>query len=548
MITKTCAVSGQQFVITDEDLVFYDMMHVPEPTLCPLERMRRRLSWRNHSSLYHRTCDGTDKKIISMYSPDGGYRVYDNEFWWEGAWDGLDYGRDFDFDRPFMPQFSELLKAVPKMARVQQGDNENSRYTNCASYNKNSYLLFTCNHNEDCMYGTDVNECKDTFDGYGLRACELCYECVDCSECYETCFSQRCNSCNSSQYCYECVGCDHCFGCIGLRQQSYHVLNEKVSREEYEALMQDRQKQREVLAKLRNLFLGAPRRWAHFFHCEDCTGDNLIHCKGAKDCYDSFELEDCRYCNNLRSSKTCHDVTHYGATGTNELLYECEGVGHGIYNTKFCKLCWGGGQNLQYCYECFKCQDCFGCTGLQNKQYCIFNKQCTEEAFKSLRDKIIGHMKETGEYGEFLSPSISPFGYNETVVFDHFPLSKDQALGLGYRWRDEDIQAKYEGPTYQIPEKIEDVGDEILDQILLCEVTGKNYRIVKPELAFYRKMNLPIPRLCPAERHRQRMKLRNGRGLYDRPCGDCGTIVQTTYTPDRKERILCETCYLKNTG
>ena len=38
---KVCAVSGQQFSITDEDLRFYEKMGVPEPTLCPQERDAR---------------------------------------------------------------------------------------------------------------------------------------------------------------------------------------------------------------------------------------------------------------------------------------------------------------------------------------------------------------------------------------------------------------------------------------------------------------------------------------------------------------------------
>ena len=38
------------------------------PTLCPLERMRRRLSFRNERVLYFRKCDITEEKIISILS------------------------------------------------------------------------------------------------------------------------------------------------------------------------------------------------------------------------------------------------------------------------------------------------------------------------------------------------------------------------------------------------------------------------------------------------------------------------------------------------
>ncbi|MDP2669631.1 MAG: hypothetical protein Q8O99_01100 [bacterium] len=37
----------------------------------------------------------------------------------------------------------------------------------------------------------------------------------------------------------------------------------------------------------------------------------------------------------------------------------------------------------------------FGCSNLRNKQYCIFNKQYTQEEYEQLVPKIITHMQET---------------------------------------------------------------------------------------------------------------------------------------------------------
>lgn len=50
---------------------------LPTPTLCPEERERRRLSFRNESKLYKNTCTATGKPIISIFSPDKEYEVYD---------------------------------------------------------------------------------------------------------------------------------------------------------------------------------------------------------------------------------------------------------------------------------------------------------------------------------------------------------------------------------------------------------------------------------------------------------------------------------------
>ncbi|USN57484.1 MAG: hypothetical protein H6766_03455 [Candidatus Peribacteria bacterium] len=45
-------------------------------------------------------------------------------------------------------------------------------------------------------------------------------------------------------------------------------------------------------------------------------------------------------------------------------------------------------------------------------------------------------MIRDGERGEFFHPSLSPFGYNETVAQEYFPLTKDEALARGYKRSD----------------------------------------------------------------------------------------------------------------
>ena len=75
--------------------------------------------------------------------------------------------------------------------------------------------------------------------------------------------------------------------------------------------------------------------------------------------------------------------------------------------------------------------------------------------------------------------------------------------------------------AHDLPESIKDVGDDILNKVIICEVSGKPFRIIKPELEFYRKHNLPIPRKHPDQRHLERMQLRNPRKLRDRKCAKC---------------------------
>ncbi len=159
--------------------------------------------------------------------------------------------------------------------------------------------------------------------------------------------------------------------------------------------------------------------------------------------------------------------------------------------------------------------------------------------------KIIERMRADGEWGEFFPVSISPFGYNETVAQEYFPLKKEQVLLQKWGWYDEEgTRDQYLGPAYEIPNSIRDVPDDITKQILTCEVTGKPYKIIPQELKFYREMNIPIPRRCPDQRHKDRMALRNPRKLWSRQCAKCKASIETTYAPERPEIVYCEKCYL----
>jgi Zn ribbon nucleic-acid-binding protein len=59
--------------------------------LCPDCRQQRRLAWRNERKLYKRKCDATGKNIVSVYSPDKDYIVYDKNYYISDKFDALDF-------------------------------------------------------------------------------------------------------------------------------------------------------------------------------------------------------------------------------------------------------------------------------------------------------------------------------------------------------------------------------------------------------------------------------------------------------------------------
>ncbi len=545
---KTCRHCQITFPIRPEDLAFYEEMQVPPPTLCYLCRMQRRLSFRSERFLYHRKCDLTGKQMISTYSTDKPFPVYEMDAWWSDDWDAKSYGRDFDFSRPFFDQFFELRDQVPRTARIQQKPMENSEYCNTAGHCKNCYLCFSTSTSEDCYYGTFVNFCKTCVDNTNVRDSEICYECVNCTNSYAVRYSRDCKNCSSSMFLRSCIGCKDCFGCYNQVQKQYMIFNEQKTKEEYEAFMKTIKTgsfaQIEELKKQFNEFSKHLIVKEYYgTNNENSIGNYINNCKNTYYAFECDNVEDVAYSTCIYKSKNAMDHSYWGE-GT-EKTYECQACGYGSYNLKFCNLCATNCSDLTYCDHMFTSKNCFGCVGMKQAEYCILNKQYTKEEYEELVPKIITHMKNTGEFGEFFPAGKSQYAYNETLAYEQMPLTKEETLARGWKWKDEDESSKYEGPNITLPDNINDAPDEITKNILTSTLSGKTYKIIPQELEFYREHQIPLPRLTPNERHYERLKMRNKRAMYDRTCAKCHKPITTTYSPDRPETVYCEKCYLE---
>lgn len=554
MEKKECKNCGTEFVIEDEDFKFYDKIspvfdgkkyHIPMPSLCPDCRQQRRLSFRNEHNLYKRTCDLCKKKIISCYHDRIDFPVYCPECWWSDKWDASDYGMDFDFSRPFFDQFGELIKKVPRIS-LSITHNENSDYVNLSGYNKNSYLLFASEFDEDCLYGTQVIKCNDCVDALNCTESSYSYDVVDVGKGYEVFFSKNCRNCNESMFLSDCKSCNNCLFCTNLRNKQYHVFNKPVSKEEYEkkrAEIFERLNKGE-LPQLMKEFLEFDKKAIHkhleMLNNENSIGSYLFDSKNCKYCYDLSYAEDCKYVYTGFRVKDLMDVCH---TTDAEVGYEGTSLGYNSNNILFTYGSWTC-HNGFYFDNMHSSSNIFGGAGMRHKKYCILNKQYSKAEYEKLVPEIIEHMMKTGEWGEFFPATLSAFAYNETLAHEYFPLTKEQVLAKGLKWKDPDPK-EFQKQIFTVPKNIKNVPDSIVDEVLACSDCSKNYRIITQELAFYKKFGLPIPHECPDCRHKKRMALRNPRKLYDRKCDKCGSAIKTTYSQDRPEKIYCEKCYLE---
>jgi len=121
--TKTCFISWEEFHVTDKDLEFYDKVSpvfagkkygIPSPTLCPEERERRRLMYRNERSLYMRECDLTWQKILSMYPEESSLLVYGTEAFYSDDWLGEASWLLFNNEESFFSQYMKVKVWSPQ--------------------------------------------------------------------------------------------------------------------------------------------------------------------------------------------------------------------------------------------------------------------------------------------------------------------------------------------------------------------------------------------------------------------------------------------------
>lgn len=522
-ILKKCEVSSTDFKVTKSDLSFYKKKNLPLPRLSPNERLKRRLSFRNERNLYHRECDSCQKKIISIYSSDKTYPVYCADCWWSDSWSAEDHSRDFDFSRPFFPQFKELLTSVPRLY-MYAVNNQNSDYTNGTVGNKDCYLIFASDHNEDTHYSYSVYNCTSCFDMMSSKECELCYQCIGCEKCYDLRFSENCISSHSSQFLYNCNGCSDCTLSTNLRNKRYYFLNQPYSKEEYYKKVEELSlNKRSGVEKGRILYEEIKKKAVkpHYIgnKNENVTGDYIFNSKNSHHCFDSHSLEDCKFVTHGNKVKDCYDA--YVIVDNSECCLENLSA-ISLFDCNFTMNVWYG-NNIWYSDSCVNSNNLFGCVGLRKKNNYILNQKYSDAEYARTFKKVISHMKETEELGEFFPASISLFNRDETL-----------AKGLNKKASVSSERTKGETP----PDDIKDVDDEILKKRFHCNYENKEFRLTRQELEFYRKMNLPPPSLSHEARHKMRLSAKSGVELITIQCLECEKVLSST-----RNEAYCKACY-----
>lgn len=557
---ENCQNCKQQFTIEEEDKAFYAKMQVPPPTFCPRCRFQRRLAWFNLFNLYKRTCDLCKEEYISMYHPDTAYVTYCPACWWSDDWDPLSYGRDYDFSKPFFEQFDELLHQVPLLGlSIDVATAKSFPWNNHVGYLKNCYLLFASTYNENSAYGVSNNHVKEVIDSSLIGSSELCYDSIHCYKDYGIIGGDHATGAVDCAFVRDASNCQNCFASANLKSKQYYLFNNPYTKEQY---MEELKKwdlgshkvYQELKTKAHEHWKNYPPQPVWDTFSQGCTGNYVFESKNSKECYEVTGAQDSKYLFMLPVpfARDCYDISYWGDRMT--LCYEGCVVGENSGNMAFCQESGTNLYNAQYCKLVAGGSDHFGCVGVKRKQYCILNKQYSKEDYTSLRAKIIEHMNDMPytdkggrvyRYGEFFPAQLSPAAYNETFANNFFPLREDQAIKEGYRWlKKQPNEYTVTKKASELPDHIKDADETILQEVIECEHCQKGFKMIKMELEFLKRRNLPLPRRCPFCRVEEKFSqwVKELRSLK-RICSKCGKEFMTPYDQEQFPTIYCKACY-----
>lgn len=559
---RICQNCKQKFTIESEDFNFYKKIKVPSPTFCPECRLLRRFMHTSETVLYKRKCDFSGKDMFSMYPENTVFPVYETSIWYSDAWDPYAYGIDYNPNQSFLEQFLELQNKVPRMSIVQQGNVVNSPYAHRVTEPKNSYMVFRSSYPEDSMYLYNGKmHIKDCCDCSWLYECELCYECVNCTNCYNVKFSQESKDSRDCSFIYSCKNCSNCVGCVNLVNAEYCIWNKKYTKEEYFEKLEEMKLN--TFSSIENMKVEFedfrkkfPQRAVMSIKSEKVSGNWFLRSKNVTRSFDCEEVKDGKYLFMTFKTQDCMDYFEWGNKA--EQIYESENCGIDIARLYFCNQCWMGAHDLFYCNTCPGAHDCFGCVGLKKGEYSILNKKYSKEEYTKLKNEIIDQMKKIPyidnqgleyRFGENFPANFSDFSYNETIANYYHPLTKDEAGKRGYRFT-ERAKRNYKTTlkSSELPQTIAEISDVILNEVIECgEKDNPNsvgaFRITENELGFYRRMDLPLPRVCFDIRNIRRMDKRPPLKIIKRQCSKCNTEVETVYTEKYAPILYCEKCY-----
>jgi len=544
-------------------------------------RQIKRLAFRNERKFY-KFINKEGKPEITTVAPEMNREVisFKNIF----DHDYTQYGAEYSGD--FLSDIQKLFTQVPIPSKL-IANMENAEYCNQETDDKNCYLNAGGHFNEDSMYNTYALRTKRTVDNYRVRDSEQIYRSMNIYKSQKIFFSQFIENSFNILFSYDLVGCQNALFCHGLRNSNYSYKNKVLPKEERETIAtQYKNKMKsytwlqEILREYEEFILQFPKKAIQNTNTENVTGNAISNSKDIYFSTSGEESESVMYANIYTELKDCAEIESIGRAQRSYNIASAMQLNHSIV----CSHIFSETHTAFYAYSLQWGSNLLWCIGLNNKSNFILNKNYDEQSRNQLATKIFQELQSKNKLGDFFDLELSPFPYNDTVAYEYYPVQKiinqwqekilnpngiwtvivadpekfisdaildfggEEKIKIKRRTKELEINISANMNSIQaneIPDNIENITDEILQKAIICSISGRPFRIVKPELDFHRKHKIPLPRTHPDIRHQQKIQNRPGRELFLRTCNKCWIKTMSIYPENTNFKVYCETCYDK---
>ena len=555
--TRTCKWSNQhphcegEFEIEEGDIKFLKMFKVPPPNFCPTCRRMRRLPYMNFSHLFKHKCDvtGHNEIMISILPEECPFPVYDYKYFIDDEFDPFLFGIKYIKGNSPTETLFNLRKKFPMPSFLNRDlSSINSDYSNGGRNTKNVYYAFGCYTTEDAWYCNMIDKTRNVMDSQVITDSESIYWCIFCNRTFKSSFLYFCNDCMESMFLFDCRNCNNCFGCVNLRNAKYCVYNVQYSKENYEKFISSiyplsREQLNSYEEKFWELVRSLPMNGTRNVASTNVFGVNIKNSRNLYDIVDANNSENVRHADACLSHNDSMDFLFSG--GHSSLLYMTTNIGSHSSRVKFSissKFC----VDCEFVFNSKNLNNCFMCFGLQNKSYCILNKQYQEEEYFKIVDEIKLEMLNRGEYGDGVELNFCAQAYNFSLAQIAYPLNNDVIPKIGGYVAKEPETNVGNTPIVNyndLPKTINEITDDILNKAILCEKNSRPFRITASELRFYKRMKLPLPNMHPLLRMEGRLNFVKTGKKYKAICVKCKQGIETVFEPKEKFILYCEKCY-----
>lgn len=551
---RKCEITGKKWNLVQEEIKQYYKFNVPVIEMDPNTRWAYLGFFSTGFQFWWNKHFETGDPVLTYHHPASGIKVIPDKEWYDKDFSKINLG--FDSGRSVFDHIRELQLKIPYPASGSIVPPENS-IALVSFGDKNSYFVLGCQtiNSFYCTVALDAEDCSLIFTG---KHTSKSHHVLESERIFNSKYISVSHDCMDSVFLFDCRNCKNCFGATNKRNCEYIFFNEQLTKEEYEQRVSQidlgkRSVVKEYFEKWDNLLMN-DTVWPENFNerTTDCTGDYLTDATRCYSCFSSVSgaVDNFQTCWSFGKSE---EVSNSWAPKDSSRCHYCITT-PGSSDCKFCFRCIQS-ENCEYCVMAVNCRDCFGCVGLQRKEFCIFNKQYSEEEYWLKMDEIKCKMLEDGEYGKYFPVSFSGTYVPESGPVIYSGLSPEELEKFGGNKFDvnaegatgsERIDQSKMRRADEVPNSIDDLTDDWIGVPIMDEAAGRTFSFLKPEIEHYRRL-----RIAPPNNHFiRRMVDVSFAGqlcvLETHSCTKCDKEILTSCNkryPDRK--IYCKECYLK---